>query len=80
MIEEQIIKADIKMPRDATARDLLQQILVLEPNLRLQFKDIKQHKFFADIDWKKVANKELEPVPYKPNPLKYRYLLQNSYP
>ena len=63
------------MPRDSTARDLLQQILVLEPNLRLQFQDIKQHKFFADIDWKKVAKKELEPVPYKPNPLKYRYLL-----
>jgi hypothetical protein len=26
-----------------------------------------------------VESKNLDPVPYKPNPQKYRYLLQNKY-
>jgi hypothetical protein len=49
------------MPRDAdqTARDLISQILVLEPNLRLSIEDIKAHKFFAEMDWKKVTEKQL---------------------
>ncbi len=69
------------MPRDVdqTTRDLLQQIFVLDPNLRITIADIKQHKFFADVDWRSVESRKLEPVPYKPNPLKYRYLLQNKY-
>ena len=80
-IEQQIVKGEVKMPRDVdqTTRDLLSQILVLEPNLRLSISDIKQHKFFADIDWKVAEKRGLEPVPYKPNPLKYRYLLLNKY-
>eukprot|EP00347_Sterkiella_histriomuscorum_P015976 403354976 len=82
MIEQQIVKGEYRMPRDAdqTARDLISQILVLEPNLRLSIQDIKQHKYFADINWDQVIEKKLEPAPYKPNPLKYRYLLQNKYP
>jgi len=81
-MEEQIAKGEVKMPRDAdqATRDLLSQILVVEPNLRLSIEDIKSHKFFSEIDWKKAAKKQLEPVPYKPNPMKYRYLLQNTYP
>jgi hypothetical protein len=40
---------------------------------------MKQHKFFADIDWAAAEKRKLEPVPYKPNPMKYRYLLNNQY-
>lgn len=47
----------------------------MEPNLRISFTEIKDHRFFSEIDWKVVENRTLEPVPYKPNPLKYRYLL-----
>jgi hypothetical protein len=31
------------------------------------------------MNWKDVEEKKLEPIPYKPNPMKYRYLLQNKY-
>ena len=49
-IEDQIIKCEISWPRevDQATRDLLAQVLVLEPNLRLSFSDIKKHRFFAD--------------------------------
>jgi hypothetical protein len=36
---------------------------------------MKQHKFFADIDWQAAELRQLSPVPYKPNPMKYKYLL-----
>jgi len=58
---------------------LLSQILVFDPNLRLPIAEIKNHKFFGDITWKEVEQRKLEPVPFKPNPLKYRYLLSNKY-
>lgn len=37
--------------------------------------------FFKDIDWEAMRNKKIDPedIPYKPNPNKYRYLLQNEY-
>ncbi|CDW91165.1 camp dependent protein kinase a catalytic subunit [Stylonychia lemnae] len=82
MIEQQTMKGEFVMPReaDSTARDLITQILVLEPNLRLSIDEIKAHKYFAEYDWKKVTEKQLSNIPYKPNPLKYKYLLQNKYP
>jgi len=65
------------MPRDAdpTLRSLISQILVLEPNLRLPISEIKKHRYFSDIDWLKVALRQLEPVPYVPDPNKFRDLL-----
>lgn len=80
-INEQICKCEVKMPRDSdqATRDLLQKIFVSDPNLRISIADMKQHRFFQDIDWTLVERRKLEPVPYKPNPSKYKYLLQNSY-
>lgn len=42
-INDQIVKCEIKMPRDSdqATRDLLQQIFVLEPNLRITLADMK---------------------------------------
>ena len=40
---------------------------------------MSQHKFFNGIDWRAVSERKL-PVPYTPNPMKYKYLLQNTYP
>jgi hypothetical protein len=48
---------------------------VFDSNLRINIEEIKKHKYFSDIDWVKAGNRKLEPVPYKPNPMKYRYLL-----
>lgn len=66
---------------DTATRDLLTQIFVTEPNMRITLQGIKQHKFFTqDKDyWRQIKNKEINNVPYRPNPLKYRYLLQNKY-
>ena len=30
--------------------------------------------------WTQIQAKSFQEVPYKPNPLKYSYLLQNEYP
>ena len=76
-VNEAIIKCDVRMPRDSDqlTRDLLQRIFVLDPNLRITIQDIKEHKFFSEIDWAVAEKRQLAPVPYKPNPLKFRYLL-----
>jgi hypothetical protein len=54
-------------------------MFVTEPNLRISLKQMSQHKFFSGVDWKEVSEKKL-PVPYTPNPMKYKYLLSNTYP
>ena len=80
-VEDQIIKCEIKMPRDAepSLRSLLSQILVLEPNLRLSIADIKKHRYFAEIDWEKAKNRKLEPIPYVPDPERYREVLKEEH-
>ena len=76
-MEDQIVKCEIRMPRDAdpALRSLISQILVLEPNLRLPIADIKKHRYFSGIDWVRVTERKLEPVPFIPDPNKYRELL-----
>ena len=76
-MEDQIVKCEIRMPRDAdpALRSLISQILVLEPNLRLPIADIKKHRYFSGIDWVKVTERKLEPVPFIPDPNKYRDVL-----
>jgi hypothetical protein len=49
-----------------------------DPNQRPLWEDIKAHRYFYGINWEKAKKKELE-TPYKPNPMKYQYLLQNKY-
>ena len=31
------------------------------------------------MDWRDAESRRLQPVPYKPNPMKYKYLLSNKY-
>jgi len=42
-------------------RDLVKKILVADPNVRLDIKDIMQHKFFEGIEWQMVARKLIDP-------------------
>ena len=69
------------MPRDADPilRSLISQILVLEPNLRLPISEIKKHRYFSDIDWNKVKDRKLEPVPYVPDSNKFRDVLTKEH-
>ena len=54
--------------------------------MRPSIERLKQHRFFMKNNptdyWQQIAGKTFGggEVPYKPNPLKYSYLLQNEYP
>lgn len=82
-IDKQIIAGDIKTQHkmiDATTRDLLRSIFVVEPNLRTTFAAIRDHKFFQTTDpafWATVLAKKLGPVPFIPED-SYSHLLQPS--
>lgn len=59
-----IMLAKVKYPDiiSPDAKDLLKQLFVRDPNQRLSDpKKIKEHPFFASIDWDKLAAKELTP-------------------
>ena len=58
-IIEMVNSGRIILPKNLSmmARDLVRRILVADPNVRLDIKDIKQHKFFRGVDWQKVAQK-----------------------
>ena len=51
---------------DTDAQDIISRLLERDPKARLKDpKQIKQHPFFAPIDWDKLANRKLEP-PFVP--------------
>ena len=52
------------------AKDLIKNLLVIDPNKRLGngvngFKNLKNHKYFNDIDWDKLEQQKIEP-PFVP--------------
>ena len=40
-------------------RDLVKRVLVADPEVRLDIKDIMRHKFFEGVDWHAVDNRSL---------------------
>ncbi len=57
------------LPKNLTplTRDLIRKILVPDPEVRLEIRDIMQHKFFEGVNWQRVAQKETA-APYVPDP------------
>ena len=55
------------MPRNMSslAKDLVKNILVVDPNMRLEIADIKQHKFFRGIQWDLISARKIKP-PFEP--------------
>ncbi|OHT11747.1 Serine/threonine-protein kinase psk1 [Tritrichomonas foetus] len=51
----------LKMVDDENARDLIARLLIKDPAQRYTFEKLKNHKFFADLDWEKVENKLYTP-------------------
>jgi len=45
------MNGDLYLPRNMSslAKDLVKNILVVDPNMRLEIADIKQHKFFRSV-------------------------------
>ena len=66
-IVDMVNQGRIILPKNMTpvTRDIVRKILVTDPNVRLEIRDIMQHKFFESVDWSKVARKESVP-PYVP--------------
>lgn len=72
-LQERIIKEKIKLPPYLTseAHSLLRGLLQKEPSMRLGSgpnggEDIKNHKWFKPINWKKLEARELQPK-FKPD-------------
>ena len=70
---ETIMSGNLNLPRNMSslAKDLVRDILVVDPNMRLELADIKIHKFFRGIKWEKIAARLLQPpfVPPLPQPV-----------
>jgi len=71
-LQEMIVKGKFKLPGflSGDSASLIKSLLVVDPAKRLGsgvegVKKIKAHKFFAGVNWKLVANRELEP-PFVP--------------
>lgn len=71
---ENILRSDLQFPPGSTAspeaRDLIRGLLLRDPAKRLGSKDdgaqeIKNHPFFAGVDWEALEKLEIEP-PFRP--------------
>eukprot|EP01101_Sappina_pedata_P002566 TRINITY_DN12798_c0_g1_i1.p1 TRINITY_DN12798_c0_g1~~TRINITY_DN12798_c0_g1_i1.p1 ORF type:complete len:395 (+),score=170.66 TRINITY_DN12798_c0_g1_i1:124-1308(+) len=65
---QKILNGELRFPTHITpeAQSLLEGLLDRNIKTRVGDKDIKQHPFFAEIDWDKLDRKEIEPI-FKPN-------------
>ena len=66
---DKISKCNYRVPAriDEDAKNLICGLLKKDPRQRLTLEQIKNHKYFSDIDWQKVYKKEykMEFLPYK---------------
>ena len=67
-----ILAADDAVDISEDARSLILSLTNPDPARRLPFQEIKDHAWFAGIDWEDVINRKLEP-PYKPESLEGGY-------
>ncbi len=72
MVYQKILKGKIRFPSgfDSNAKSLVKHLLEADltkryGNLKRGVKDIKGHRFFKELDWEKLLEKEIPP-PYKP--------------
>lgn len=51
------MNGDLNLPKNMSklAKDLVRNILVVDPNMRFEISDIKQHKFFRGVNWEAIA-------------------------
>lgn len=67
------VKYDRKPPIDEDGVDLLKKLLVRDPAERIGISEIRQHPFFAEIDWDRLEVKDVE-APFIPP---HEELMQN---
>lgn len=51
------MSGELNLPKNMSklAKDLVKNILVVDPNMRFEISDIKQHKFFRGVLWDEIA-------------------------
>ena len=71
-IYQKILKGKIKFPRnfDKNGKSIVKHLLVSDltkryGNLKNGVNDIKNHRFFAGVDWQRLISKQIE-MPYRP--------------
>jgi len=78
-IQQQTLAGEIKLPRDIDqhTRDLIQCILIVEPDLRISLKDLPKKPYFKDFDFEKIRHRKIDEskIPFKPSPHKFKYVL-----
>ena len=62
-IFENIRNAKLRMPgfMSDAAKSLIISLLQRDPSMRIDISDIKQHPYFADVDWDAILNKQIKP-------------------
>lgn len=69
-IMEKIRNGNLNLPRNlnTVARDLVKKLLDDDPPQRLEICEIKAHRFFNGINWKKLQSKQVRPpfIPQQP--------------
>lgn len=69
-----IQRAELKIPATVTnndCRSLIKELMSRDPSKRIgaskrDAEEIKEHPFFAEMDWDALLNKKIEPPPIKP--------------
>ena len=71
LLFEKILHDEVAFPMDISeqAKMIIRQLMTKQPAKRLgssgDFEEIKTHKFFSCINWKKLSERQMEP-PFKP--------------
>eukprot|EP01129_Flabellula_baltica_P002945 TRINITY_DN12817_c0_g1_i1.p1 TRINITY_DN12817_c0_g1~~TRINITY_DN12817_c0_g1_i1.p1 ORF type:complete len:452 (+),score=130.24 TRINITY_DN12817_c0_g1_i1:59-1357(+) len=65
---QKIMEGPLRFPEGMSedVMDLLEGLLERDPDERLTSEEIREHPFFADVDWEKMEAKKITP-PWKPN-------------
>ena len=60
---QNIAKAKLQYPKNCppVAKDLMMKMMERNPNKRINIENVKKHPFFKDIDWERLAKRELKP-------------------
>lgn len=66
-IFDNILSLDIPWPEEGllpeSGIDLIKKLLVLDPKERLNIQQVKNHKFFSNVNWKNILNQKPEYIP-----------------
>ncbi|KAE8709789.1 Serine/threonine-protein kinase AtPK2/AtPK19 [Hibiscus syriacus] len=62
-VQEKIIKGKIKLPKflSSEAHSILKGLLQKEASKRLGSEEVKRHKWFKSINWRKLEGREIRP-------------------